>query len=260
MQTVEINGKTFSKIVLGTNAIYGRSHFSNARSKEYSRRCNNEYILEILETCMKYGVNTVESSANEKIQQIIAKFHQKHQFPMQFIGNTRVDETSKMGHNEKFNFLLENKADICVIHSQFVDRPRRKEEIRGLERLVRQIHDAGLIAGISTHKVSTVRLCESNDYGVDVYLFPLNNTGFIYPGFEGNDSVADRIALIQNTPKPFILMKTLGAGRIPPDEGLRFALENCKDSDIISLGLGSIEETEESLGLVREYLDTMKGG
>ncbi|MCP4146234.1 MAG: hypothetical protein GY757_00660 [bacterium] len=253
MQTVEIKGKTFSKIVLGTNAIYGRSHFSSARSQEYSSRCNDDYIHKMLETCMKYGVNTVESSANERIQQIIAEFNQKHQFKMQFIGNTRIDETSKMGHNEKVKFLMENKAEICVIHSQFVSRPRKTEEIRGLERLVRRIHDAGLIAAISTHDVSTVRLCETNNYGVDVYLFPMNQTGYVYPGFKGTDSAADRIDLIQNTPKPFILMKTLGAGRISPDEGLRFALDNCKDTDIISLGLASIEEAEESLGLVQEY-------
>ncbi|MCP4218106.1 MAG: hypothetical protein GY765_25920 [bacterium] len=252
MQTVEIKGKSFSRIVLGTNAVYGRSHFSNARSLEYGNRCSDEYIMQMLEACMKHGVNTVESSANERIQKVIEEFRQKHGFNMQFIGNTRVDNTSKMGHKEKFDFMLENKSDICVIHSQYVDRPRRTEEIRGLDRLVRQIHDAGLIAGISTHNVSTVQLCESNNYGVDVYLFPLNCTGFIYPGFEGNDSVADRIALIQNTPKPFILMKTLAAGRIPPDEGLRFALENCKDTDIISLGLGSIEEIDESLGMALE--------
>jgi hypothetical protein len=35
-------------------------------------------------------------------------------------------------------------------------------------------------------------------------------------------------------------MKTLGAGRISPTEGLQFILENSKQSDIITIGLGSI--------------------
>ena len=78
--------------------------------------------------------------------------------------------------------------------------------------------------------------------------------GFVYPGYEGKESVAERIETIKNTPKPFVLMKTLGAGRIPPVDGLLFALENSKDTDIITLGLGSVEEAEESLSIVCEQV------
>ena len=171
------------------------------------------------------------------------------------IGNTRIDKTSAMSsHQQKFKFLLEHRADIVVIHSQFVDRPRKTDDINGLQRLVQQIHDAGLIAGISTHRVSTVELCEEKDYGVDVYLFPLNPTGFVYPGYDGDETADERARLIQNTPKPFVLMKTLAAGRIPPREGLEFALEHAKPTDIITLGLSSVEEAEESLEIVRAYL------
>lgn len=255
MEKVSIGNTLFSKVVCGTNAFYGRSHFSKARDAEYNTRCNDEYIKKMLIKCMDFGVNAVETSANERIQQIISDLRSQYQTPLYLIGNTRVDKTSEVkSHQEKFKFLIENRSDICVIHSQFVDRPRKTEEIKGLKRLIQKIHEAGLIAGISTHKNSTIELCEKQEYGIDVYLFPLNETGFVYPGYEGNESVAERIRIIQNTPKPFILMKTLGAGRIPPIDGLQFALENSKASDIITLGLGSIEEAEESLGFVQEYL------
>lgn len=256
MEKVSIDGTLFSKVVCGTNAFYGRSHFSKTRDVEYSTRCNDEYIKRMLVRCMDFGVNAIESSANERIQQIITDLRAQYQTPLYLIGNTRVDKTSEMkSHQEKFKFLIENRSDICVIHSQFVDRPRKTEEIKGLKRLIQKIHEAGLIAGISTHSNSTIELCEKQEYGVDVYLFPLNETGFVYPGYDGNESVAERIRIIQNTPKPFILMKTLGAGRIPPIDGLQFALENCKSSDIITLGLGSMGEVEESLSFVQEYLE-----
>ncbi len=254
MRTVSVNGKNFSKVVLGTNAVYGRSHFSDARSREYEERCTDEYIQRLIETCIKFGVNAVESSANERIHSIMSKLRRKHQDRLRFIGNTRKDATSTMGHKEKFEYLIENGADICVVHAQFVDRPRRSNAIGGLQRLVDEIHAAGLIAGISTHRISTVELCEEQDYGVDVYLFPLNETGVVYPGYEGKETAAERIRTIKNTPKPFVLMKTLGAGRIPPGDGLAFALENSKDNDIITLGLGSIEEAEESLSIVCDRL------
>lgn len=255
MEKVSIGNTLFSKVVCGTNAFFGRSHFSKARDTEYSTRCNDEYIKKMLIKCMEFGVNAVETSANVRIQQIITDLRSQYQTPLYLIGNTRVDKTSEVkSHQEKFKFLIENRSDICVIHSQFVDRPRKTEEIRGLKRLIQKVHEAGLIAGISTHRNSTIELCEKQEYGIDVYLFPLNETGFVYPGYEGDESVAERIRIIQNTPKPFILMKTLGAGRIPPIDGLQFALENSKPSDIISLGLGSIEEAEESFGFVQKYL------
>lgn len=256
MKTVSIKGKHFSKVVCGTNAFYGRSHFSEARDTEYRARCSDDYIKKVIARCLEFGVNTVESSANERIHQTILDLRLRSQTPVHFIGSTRVDKTSPMNsHQAKLRFLIENKADICVIHAQFVDRSRATEEIRGLRQFIQAIHEAGLIAGISTHEVSTVELCEDHDYGIDVYLFPLNMTGFVYPGYDGNDSIAGRIRIIQSTPKPFVLIKTLGAGRIPPTEGLQFVLENSKQSDIISLGLSSVEEAEESLGFVREYLE-----
>lgn len=250
IKSVSIKGKQFSKVVLGTNAIYGRSHFSTARSTEYTSRCTDEYVTGLIETCMRFGVNAVESSANERIQAILTDLRQRRGQKLWFIGNTRKDATSAMGHREKFSYLIEHRSDICVVHAQFVDRPRRRREIAGLQKLVEDIHAAGLIAGISTHRISTVQICEEQDYGVDVYLFPLNETGFVYPGYDGKETARERIETIKSTPKPFVLMKTLAAGRIPPEEGLRFALENCKETDIISLGLSSVEEAEESLSLV----------
>ena len=81
----------------------------------------------------------------------------------------------------------------------------------------------------------------------------MNLSGFVYPGYEGTETVQDRIKIVQETPKPFILIKTLGAGRIPPDEALQFIAENSKPSDLISMGFGTAEEAEESIQLIEKY-------
>jgi hypothetical protein len=256
MQQVLVKGKSFSKVVCGTNAFYGRSHFSEARDIEYRSRCDDDYIKMVIARCLEFGINAIESSANERIVGIIADLRQQVQTPIRFIGSTRVDKTSAMkSHQRKFRFLIENRADICIVHSQFVERQRATEEIRGLREFTQRTHEAGLIAGVSAHRVSTVQLCEDHDYGIDVYLFPLNPQGFVYPGYDGEDTVADRVRIVQNTPKPFILMKTLAAGRIPPNEGLQFALETAKPNDIVTLGLSSVEEVEESLSLALAWLE-----
>ena len=251
MKQVAIGNLSFSKAICGANPFYGHSHFSEARDAEYLSRFDDETIERTIQRCISLGVNTVESSANERIISILAKVRQKNPAPVNFVGSTRIDETSEIkSHQQNLAFLIENRAEVCVVHAQHVDRPRRGDAIGGLDRLIGRIHAAGLLAGISTHRVDTVELCERQGYEVDTYLFPLNLSGFVYPGYKGTDSVQDRIDVVRNTPKPFILIKTLGAGRIPPDEGLQFVAENAKPGDLLSIGFGTEDEVSEALELV----------
>lgn len=253
MKEVTICNRVFSKIICGTNPFYGHSHFSDARNAEYLGRFDDETIERMIQRCISLGINAVESSANERIVSILSRLRDKNPEPIHFVGSTRIDETSDIkSHQQKLSFLIENRAEVCVVHAQYVDRPRKGDDIRGLPQLIEKIHDAGLLAGISSHRVETVELCESQGYGVDTYLFPLNLSGFVYPGYEGTESVQERITVVQNTPKPFILIKALGAGRIPPDEGLQFIAENAKPSDLISIGFGTEDEVSEIVEFVEK--------
>lgn len=251
MKTVSIGNKQFSKLICGTNAFYARSHFSHARDCEYKARFTDNYIEKVINFCIDNGVNAIETSANERIWNIFDKIGRNGELLK--IGSTRIDETSTMkSHQEKLKYLIDRKADVCVIHAQYVERPSSIDEIKGLQKLIDKIRESNLLVGISAHRISTVELCEKK-YDIDTYLFPMNSTGFVYPNYDGGESVKDRISIVKNTAKPFILMKTLAAGRIAPSEGVQFALENSKKIDIISLGIGSIEEAEESIKLVNKY-------
>ena len=253
MKQVSIGNLVFSKIICGTNPFYGHSHFSEARNAEYLGRFDDETIERTIQCCINLGINTVESSANERIVSILSQLQAKNREPIHFVGSTRIDETSDIkSHQQKLSFLIESRAEVCVVHAQYVDRPRKRDSIGGLTRLVEKIHDAGLLASISTHRVETVELCERYNCGIDIYLFPLNLSGFVYPGYKGTESVQERINLVQNTPKPFILTKTLGAGRIPPDEGFQFVAENMKPSDLVSIGFGTEQEVSEAVELAEK--------
>lgn len=253
MNLITIGNRTFSKVLCGTNAFWGHSHFSEARNAEYQQRFNDETIDRTIQQSIDLGVNTVESGANERIVSILARLRDRNPTPIRFVGSTRIDETSVMkSHQQKLSFLIENRADICVVHSQYVDRPNQREGIGGLERMIDQIHAAGLLAGISTHRVETIALCEKMNYGIDTYLFPLNLLGFAYPEYEGHETVQERVNIVRSVAKPFILLKVLAAGRIPPSEGLPFIAENAKANDLISLGFGSGNEVAESLKLVEK--------
>ena len=254
MKQVTIGNLAFSKIICGSNPFYGHSHFSEARDSEYADRFDDEAIQRTVQRSIDLGINAVESSANERIFSIMSQLRDANPEPLHFVGSTRLDSASGITtHPKQLSFLIEHHAEICVIHAQYVDRPRKGDSIGGLAQLIGKIHDAGLLAGISTHRVETVELCEREGYGLDTYLFPLNLSGFVYPGYRGSESVQDRIDAVRGTPKPFILIKALGAGRIPPDEGLQFVAQNAKPGDLLSLGFGTEDEVSEAVELVDKY-------
>jgi hypothetical protein len=61
------------------------------------------------------------------------------------------------------------------------------------------------------------------------------------------------VNLVRGVDKPFILIKALAAGRIPPDEGLHFIAENSKPNDLVSLGFGNEGEITESIRFIEKY-------
>ena len=254
MKQTQIGDLSFSKVICGTNPFYGHSHFSEARNAEYLSRFDDEAVKRTVQRCLDLGVSAVESCANERIVSILAGMRETSPDPIRFVGSTRIDETSEMkSHQQKLSFLIDSRADVCVVHAQYVDRPRKTDSIVGLERLLDKIHEAGLLAGISTHRVSTVELCEERGYGIDVYLFPLNLHGYVYPGYDGSETVQDRVGIVRGVSKPFIIIKALGAGRIPPEEGFQFVAENSKPNDLVSVGFGTEEEVVESIELIQKY-------
>jgi hypothetical protein len=60
--------------------------------------------------------------------------------------------------------------------------------------------------------------------------------------------------MIREFPKPIIIIKPLAAGRLMPEQGIPFVLNNIKDSDSIALGVMSPEEVEEDVTI---FLDTL---
>jgi hypothetical protein len=254
VKEIRIGDLRVGRVLCGTNAFFGRSHFSAARDTEYLERFDDESIERAIEHGLGLGMNAVEGSASQRMSAILGRLRRKSQKDVLFVGSTRIDETSPIrSHQQKLDLLLAERASICVIHSQYAEPAASGAPPAGLGRMVAAIHDAGLLAGVSVHRVAAVTACERSGYGIDVYLFPLNLSGFVYPGYGGKETPQERANLVRGTARPFILMKALGAGRIPPDEGLQFVAENCKPTDAVSLGFGSEAEMDETISLAERY-------
>ena len=64
---VKIAGYYVSRLVLGSNPFLGFSHFSSARDKWFRRYFTVERMVEVMERCLKLGVNAVVGPADEKL-------------------------------------------------------------------------------------------------------------------------------------------------------------------------------------------------
>ena len=255
MRRIRLGHLDVSRVICGSNPFNARSHFSAARDAEYAGRFTGEAIAGLLQRCLALGINAYETSASEAAWDVVSRIRREGARPLHFIGSTQIDDTSPIRtHEEKLRFLIDRKADLCIIHAQYVEQRWRGDEIPGLARMLDAIHAAGLLAGVSAHRVATVERCERKGYAIDTYLFPLNLTGFVYPGYDGGESPQDRAALVRALPQPCILMKTLAAGRLSPCEGLPFVAETAKPNDLVSIGIGSAAELEETVRLAEKWL------
>jgi len=255
MRKIRIGEHEISRMVCGSNPFNARSHFSDARDAEYAARFGDQAVGRVLDRALELGLNTYENSASARAWEAVCRLRGRTSQAVHFIGSTRIDETSAMrSHSQKLQFLIDRRAELCVIHAQVAEQEGQGDEIPGLARMLDKIHAAGLLAGVSAHRIATVERCERKGYSVDCYLFPLNPIGFVYPGYDGHETPQERGALIRSVAKPFVLMKTLAAGRVPPAEGLPFAAEHAKPNDLVSIGFGSLAELEETALIAETWL------
>ena len=148
MKRVSLGGVEMSRLVCGSNAFNARSHFSEARDAEYAARFDDEAAVGlVLDRALELGLDTYENSASDRAWEAVSRLRERSGRVVRFIGSTRIDETSPMrSHAQKLRFLIEHRAELCVIHAQHVERERPGDEIPGLERMLDEIHAAGLSA------------------------------------------------------------------------------------------------------------------
>jgi hypothetical protein len=128
MRKVNVSGVPMSRLVCGSNPFNARSHFSCARDAEYAARFSDDAVVQLLERALELGLDTYENSASERAWDVVSRLRRVGS--VHFIGSTRIDDTSSMrSHAQKLRFLIERRAELCVIHAQHVERERPGGEI-----------------------------------------------------------------------------------------------------------------------------------
>ncbi len=248
MQYTRIDGLKISRIICGSNPFFGYSHFTRSRDMWMRRYFTDSRIEEVMEEGCRLGINCILSGIQERLHPIILNLREKG-YNMHWIctpGGSSISEVKR-----GIKWCSDHDVEICMPHQNYTDNNLVPSENRliGYHQLVGKIRDRGMIPGLSTHRPETVVTMDKSDEDVETYVLPFNSIGFL-----SNVEVEWVQRVINNTPKPLMIIKPLAAARLTPEVGLPFVLGNIKPEDAVSIGFSNPMEVQEDMQIVTSVL------
>ena len=263
LPTVNLGPHRVSRLIVGSNPIYGYSHFNTILDRLMKEYFTDERIVKLLLDCEKHGINTWQASFN---------YNMKRQFPkiraagcnIQFIclaASWHYDEKMGRTPEEVLNgtikcaqAAMEFKPIGIAFHGGATDLLYRAGKIDLIKTYIDRVHDMGTLAGISTHNPKILETLYEKGFANDFYMAGLQyltrrpdewmkEIG-AHPLDEGwIDSDPPRMAAaVRKVEKPTLVYKVLAAGRKCRSEAqkrqaIEWAYRNIKPTDATIIGL-----------------------
>lgn len=252
--TTPIGGLEISRLVIGTNTFHGHSHFSKARSDWLRRYFTPERVYEVVRFCVEQGLNATVSATREDYAEVLRAVERDTGVHVVWFATPGGRDLAELKDN--IAQTAELGADFCLPHTSWTDA--RLLPSRGIieeaEEAMACIRAHGMRTGWSTHRPETVTITDKQDYDIDTYIQIYNAEGFL---MHVETDWAGRI--IRHAKRPCLCIKPLGAGRIMAPTGLSFVYSTIKPSDVVAIGMLSVEEAAEDIDLARQILAGQMG-
>jgi hypothetical protein len=282
LPTVALGSHQVTRMIVGSNPVYGYSHFNRQYDQHMREWFTDERIVKLLVDCEKAGINTWQASFN---------YDMKRQFPkirgagckIQFIclaASWHYDE--KMGRTPEdildgtvkcAQAAAEFKPIGIAFHGGATDILYRAGKIDLLKTYIDKVHDMGIAAGISTHNPKILETLHEKGFANDFYMAGLHyltrhpeewmkeiGTLPLDEGWIASDP-PKMAAAVRKADKPTLVYKVLAAGRKCGSEeqkrkAIEWAYKNIKpiDATIIGLYPRYSDQVTETTKMVREIL------
>ena len=264
-QDLEFKGKPIPRVVLGNAPFLADAYFGH-RTRLYNLDLlrNPKNVSKIIEKSYECGVRSINLANKENLLKAfdMACENGVEMQAVSTIGKTEMDyvfpnyEQAKMEATWKED--IENLAgydnSMMLIDEFLVDT----YDWEFITEILDAINDAGIPSGIITSfpfKTSE-ELIDSpivKDKGLfDFYMIPVNKLGYMMdvPDFRADKQVELK-ALLDKIDKKVIINKILAVGIQRPEEAFNF-LNTLDFADMVSIGIASEREAEESFGVLNK--------
>lgn len=275
LSTVPFGKHAVTRMVIGSNPLYGYSHFNTLLDNCMREYFTAEQKTRLLLHAEELGINTWQMHYNDQPAGACPvddfKRYRAAGGKMQLV---LLADFALMKDWSLIPKVVKDLQPLCIAHhggrTDEKFRAGKKQEVRDF---VKAVHDAGVLAGISTHNPGVVDVVESEGWENDYYmtcLYRVSRTveearaefGEAALGESFMERDPERMfKMIRQTRKFCFAFKVMGAGRnidSPEriEEVLRTAYSSIKPTDAIIVGMvGKFkDEAAQNTALARKIL------
>jgi hypothetical protein len=244
-----IEGVDISRMIAGSNWFRGYSHYSAAKDKWIRQYMTLDRIVEVLCVFARNGINAYLASPDKLTTEALHRVKEETGVTMHLVATPSGENVAELLPGIEQS--AEQGATFCLPHQHWTDGNlvANEQRIIGIEQATKRIRELGMIPGLSTHRPETVVVCDKAGYDVATYIQIYNPIGFLC---QVETDWIERV--INNTPKPIIVIKPLAAGRVLPPTGLSFVYHSIKPIDTVCIGTLNTFEAEDDIRIAREIL------
>ena len=245
----DIEGRTFSKIILGHNPFLGGSYMSQARSRVYKEafaeyKAIERIIIKSIDMGIRGMMASIGGNFTENIKKALLESANKTGILLPTI--MIIDQ----GFVQHATIYRELNCQVMLVHGQITDALyiKAKQTMQSeFAELLKQIRNEGFVPAMSTHNAGEV-LPASESFDAVAVNTPINK--IMWRMCPCEEMVLNAI---RNTKKKVIAMKPLAMGRIAPQEGMDYVCR-VPDVDGIVVGIGHEYEAEETFTVAYDAL------
>jgi hypothetical protein len=275
LPTVAFGKHKVTRMVIGSNPLYGYSHFNSMLDNCMREYFTPEQKLRLLFHAEEMGINTWQMHYNDQPAGACPvddfKRYRAAGGKMQLV---LLADFALMKDWSLIAKVVKEMQPMCIAHhGNRTDEKFRTGKKQEVHDFVKAVHDAGVMAGISTHNPGVVDVVESEGWENDYYmtcLYRVSRTPEETRAEFGEAPLGETFMerdpermfkMIRQTKKFCFAFKVMGAGRninSPEriEEVLRNAYTNIKPTDAIIVGMvGKFkDEVAQNTGLARKIL------
>jgi hypothetical protein len=269
LPTVKFGKFEITRLIVGSNPLYGYSHFNLTLDKLMREWYTQDRKMEVLRACEQHGINTWQLHYNDQPIDDFKRYRAEGgKMQLVLLADFELMKNPK---------LLPEVAKLGPLgighHGNRTDERFRNGEKGKIKDFLKAVRDAGVMVGLSTHNPAVVDTAEGEGWDVDYYqccLYRVSRTpeearaelGEAPVGETYMEKDPERMCrMIRQTRKPCLAFKLFGAGRTTgsPEQverAFRFALSNIKPTDAVIVGMYPRfkDEVRENTELVRRIL------
>lgn len=232
---VKKNEVEISKILVGTSPFIAAGQFEKSYLYYLEFVMKRGEVAKILSWCLNNGFTWIQAIDVSFLASEIGIAYEHASQPPIIVLSTWDKPNRAIERFKKFD------VKIVLAHASVVDHL----DVPLIKKFLAQVRELGFTPGIATHTPNKTLHKLKHVDEIRVVMVPLNYAGLF------NEDVDETLEILKEMNVAVIAKKVLGAGRLPVERSLLWALSR-PEIDSIALGVASLSEAEYTLLLARQ--------